>query len=90
MVETSHSTSSNHASPSVTKLNFILEDIPPTKWPERVQEFNAWLKTRKLTEKSNYIILIEFVSRFTGMLRDWWISISQTDHTQILILQDFL
>ncbi|KAH1083482.1 hypothetical protein J1N35_023243 [Gossypium stocksii] len=56
--------------PSIGRMTFTLDDIPPEKWPARIQEFHSWLDTRKLTEESNYNILLEFVSRFMEMLRD--------------------
>ncbi|XP_052486264.1 COP1-interactive protein 1-like [Gossypium raimondii] len=55
---------------SVSKIVFTLDDIPTNKWPERLQEFHPWLESRRLTEESHYNILMEFVSRFTGMLKD--------------------
>ncbi|KAK9043869.1 hypothetical protein V6N11_072193 [Hibiscus sabdariffa] len=61
------------------KHTFTLDDIPSTRWPQRLQEFQAWMDTQKLTRESNYEILSEFVSRFTGILRDWWNTLSQPD-----------
>ncbi|KAK9011413.1 hypothetical protein V6N11_044264 [Hibiscus sabdariffa] len=45
------------------KHKFTLDDIPSTRWPQRFQEFHAWMDTQKLTRESNYEILTEFVSR---------------------------
>ncbi|KAG8492316.1 hypothetical protein CXB51_009828 [Gossypium anomalum] len=73
---------------SIGRTTFTLDDLPPSKWPDRIQEFHSWIETRKLTEDSNYNILMEFVSRFTGMLRDWWNSIDQHNQMQFLVLQD--
>ncbi|KAG8492315.1 hypothetical protein CXB51_009806 [Gossypium anomalum] len=73
---------------SIGRTTFTLDDLPPSKWPDRIQEFHSWLETRKLTEDSNYNILMEFVSRFTGILRDWWNSIDQHNQMQFLVLQD--
>ncbi|KAK8479892.1 hypothetical protein V6N11_074086 [Hibiscus sabdariffa] len=47
------------------------------------------MDTQKLTRESNYEILTEFVSRFTGTLRDWWNSLSQQDHVAFLTRQNF-
>ncbi|KAK8575414.1 hypothetical protein V6N12_063087 [Hibiscus sabdariffa] len=69
---------------------FTLDDIPSTRWPQRFQEFQAWMDTQKLTRESNYEILTEFVSRFTGILRDWWNSLSQPDQVAFLTRQSFL
>ncbi|KAK8555333.1 hypothetical protein V6N12_009481 [Hibiscus sabdariffa] len=68
---------------------FTLYDIPSTRWPQRFQEFHAWMDTQKLTRESNYEILTEFVSRFTGTLRDWWNSLSQQDQVAFLTRQNF-
>ncbi|KAE8667738.1 hypothetical protein F3Y22_tig00112383pilonHSYRG00545 [Hibiscus syriacus] len=68
---------------------FTLDDIPVSRWPQRFQEFHSWMETHKLTRDSNYDILTEFVSRFTGVLRDWWMSIPQGDQIQFLVQQDF-
>lgn len=72
-----------------TKMVFTLDDIPINRWPERLQEFHSMLYTRKLIEESHYNILTEFVSRFTGMLKDWWNSVAQPDQLQFLVLTDF-
>ncbi|KAK8515574.1 hypothetical protein V6N12_075610 [Hibiscus sabdariffa] len=71
------------------KHTFTLDDIPSTRWPQRLQEFQAWMDTQKLTRESNYEILSEFVSRFTGMLRDWWNTLSQPDQVVFLTRQSF-
>ncbi|KAL4388769.1 hypothetical protein GQ457_09G024330 [Hibiscus cannabinus] len=68
---------------------FTLDDIPSTRWPQRLQEFQAWMETQKLTRESNYEILSEFVSRFTGTLRDWWNTVSQPDQVIFLTRQNF-
>ncbi|KAK9025606.1 hypothetical protein V6N11_038467 [Hibiscus sabdariffa] len=68
---------------------FTLDDIPSTRWAQRLQEFQAWMDTQKLTRESNYEILAEFVSRFTGTLRDWWNSLSQPDQVAFLTRQSF-
>ncbi|KAK8314242.1 hypothetical protein V6Z12_D01G158900 [Gossypium hirsutum] len=53
-----------------------------------LKEFHDWLETRRLIEEGHYNILLEFVSRFTGMLKGWWNSISQADQMQFLVLKD--
>ncbi|KAH1067454.1 hypothetical protein J1N35_032441 [Gossypium stocksii] len=78
---------STHRS-SLGRTTFTLDDIPQKRWPDRIQEFHSWLETHKLTEVSNYNILMDFVSRFTGMLKDWWNSVTQHDQIQFLVLQD--
>ncbi|KAK8539398.1 hypothetical protein V6N12_043024 [Hibiscus sabdariffa] len=71
------------------KYNFTIEDIPVAKWAQRFQEFHSWMETQKLTRESHYDILAEFVSRFTGVLRDWWETVSPGDQMQFLVQQDF-
>ncbi|KAK8596538.1 hypothetical protein V6N12_065024 [Hibiscus sabdariffa] len=83
-----------HPTPPLFQINsgkhiFTLDDIPSTRWPQRFQEFHAWMDTQKLTRESNYEILTEFVSRFTGTLRDWWNSLSQQDQVAFLTRQNF-
>ncbi|KAK8972710.1 hypothetical protein V6N11_012904 [Hibiscus sabdariffa] len=68
---------------------FTLDDIPSTRWPQRLQEFQAWMDTQKLTRESNYEILSEFISRFTRILRDWWNTLSQPDQVVFLTRQSF-
>ncbi|MBA0727838.1 hypothetical protein Golax_000790, partial [Gossypium laxum] len=89
MIEAAEPSNARH-SPHVSggKMIFTLDDIPTNKWPERLQEFHAWLETKRLTEKSHYNILMEFVSRFAGMLKDWWNPISQEYQMQFLVLTD--
>ncbi|KAK8997884.1 hypothetical protein V6N11_012420 [Hibiscus sabdariffa] len=72
-----------------TKYIFTLDDIPVSKWAQRFQEFHSWMETQKLTRESNYEILTEFVSRFIGVLRDWWSTIPPGDQMQFLVQQDF-
>ncbi|KAE8719974.1 hypothetical protein F3Y22_tig00109923pilonHSYRG00045 [Hibiscus syriacus] len=68
---------------------FTLDDILVSRWSQRFQEFHSWMETQKLTRDSNYDILTEFVSRFTRVLRDWWMPIPQGDQMQFLVQQDF-
>ncbi|KAG8483875.1 hypothetical protein CXB51_022610 [Gossypium anomalum] len=86
--ESSTTQTSNAPHKSPVGRTFTLDDLPPERWPERLQEFHSWLETKKLTEESNYNILIEFVSRFTRMLRDWWNSINRQHQMQFLVLQN--
>ncbi|KAK8498079.1 hypothetical protein V6N11_010146 [Hibiscus sabdariffa] len=52
------------------KYNFTIDDILVLRWSQRFQEFHSWMDTQKLSRESHYDILTEFVSRFTGVLRD--------------------
>ncbi|GMN66642.1 hypothetical protein TIFTF001_035709 [Ficus carica] len=65
---------------------FILDDIPPSKWRDRFQELKAWLilKVQKPNAQSCQILL-QFVSRFVGILQDWWMSLGE--YRQLMFLQ---
>ncbi|KAK9006525.1 hypothetical protein V6N11_035561 [Hibiscus sabdariffa] len=71
------------------KYNFTIDDIPVSRWSQRFQEFHSWMDTQKLSRESHYDILTEFVSRFTGVLRDRWGTVSPGDQMQFLVQQDF-
>ncbi|GMN28523.1 hypothetical protein TIFTF001_041183 [Ficus carica] len=63
-----------------------LDDIPPSKWRDRFQEFNAFLFLQVQKPNSQIgKILLDFVSRFTGILYDWWISLGE--YRQLMFLQ---
>ncbi|KAG8489635.1 hypothetical protein CXB51_017679 [Gossypium anomalum] len=61
---------------SIGRTTFTIDDLPPAKWPDRIQKFHSWLETRKLTEDSNYNILMKFRSRYHHESRrptsEWW------------------
>ncbi|KAK8522917.1 hypothetical protein V6N12_056610 [Hibiscus sabdariffa] len=62
-----------------------------TTKPKRLTpyELREYIRKQKLTRESNYEILTEFVSRFTGTLRYWWNSVSQPDQVYFLTRQSF-
>ncbi|KAL5577277.1 hypothetical protein UlMin_018976 [Ulmus minor] len=64
---------------------FTLDDLPPSKWRTRFQEFKAWtlLEAQKPRAQSR-TILLQFVSRFTGILQDWWINLEEYRQIQFL------
>jgi len=45
--------------------------------------------TKNLVEREKYIILLEFTSRFSCILRDWWTAIGVADRNFFLTSQDF-
>ncbi|KAK0607802.1 hypothetical protein LWI29_020769 [Acer saccharum] len=52
---------------------FTLDDTSPGSWRTRVSEMSAWLDLQLAKSEQNLeSILREFVSRFTGSLRDWY------------------
>ncbi|PKI46084.1 hypothetical protein CRG98_033539 [Punica granatum] len=70
--------------PTRGNLIFTLDDILYSKWPDRLQEFLAYLTTRALTVRDNHELMIDFVSRFTGTLWICWIEL--TDQDQVLFI----
>ncbi|PKI60789.1 hypothetical protein CRG98_018778 [Punica granatum] len=73
------------AAPSKGNLVFTLNEIPYSRWPDRLQEFLAYLTTRALTVESNHDLMSDFVSRFTGTLRNWWTDLGEHEQVQFLI-----
>ncbi|GMN47840.1 hypothetical protein TIFTF001_017025 [Ficus carica] len=65
---------------------FTLDDIPPSKWRDRFQEFKAFLvlQIQKPNSQSG-AILLNFVSRFVEILQDWWMSLGE--YRQLIFLQ---
>ncbi|OWM85509.1 hypothetical protein CDL15_Pgr019133 [Punica granatum] len=58
------------AAPTRGNLVFTLDDIPYSKWPDRLQKFLAYLTTRALTVRDNHELMTDSVSWFTGTLRN--------------------
>ncbi|KAH0652698.1 hypothetical protein KY289_030376 [Solanum tuberosum] len=58
-------------------------------WPQRIQDFYTWMVTKNLVKREKYMILSEFTSRFSGILRDWWTTIGVADINLFLTSQDF-
>ncbi|KAH9649408.1 hypothetical protein KPL70_025976 [Citrus sinensis] len=65
---------------------FTFDDLPPARWRECLQELSAWLDLQMVKPDAELsTVLKEFVSRFTGSLRDWFDSLGQ--YRQLLYLQ---
>ncbi|KAH9698092.1 hypothetical protein KPL71_023879 [Citrus sinensis] len=65
---------------------FTFDDLPPARWHERLQELSAWLDLQMVKPDVELsAVLKEFVSRFTGSLRDWFDSLGQ--YRQLLYIQ---
>ncbi|GMN56938.1 hypothetical protein TIFTF001_026049 [Ficus carica] len=61
-------------------------DIPPSQWRDRFQEFKAFLFLQiQKPHAQTREILLDFASRFTGILSDWWISLGE--YRQLMFLQ---
>ncbi|KAH0655352.1 hypothetical protein KY285_030234 [Solanum tuberosum] len=68
---------------------FSLDDVKVAAWPQGIQDFYTWMVTKNLVEREKYVILLEFTSRFSGILRDWWTAIGVADRNFFLTSQDF-
>ncbi|XP_048234289.1 uncharacterized protein LOC125370900 [Ricinus communis] len=67
----------NHAGPW-----FTFDDLPPSKWKDKLSEFLAWIDLQMTLEGATLKkVLAEFVIRFTGSLRDWFQS--QPEYTRL-------
>ena len=55
---------------------FTFDDIPSSKWCERLTEMSAWIDLQMLRAgATTQSVLREFATRFTGALRDWFDSL---------------
>ncbi|PKI49695.1 hypothetical protein CRG98_029940 [Punica granatum] len=72
------------AAPTKGNLVFTLYDIPYSKWPDRLQEFLAYLTTRALTIHDKNKLMSDFVSRFTETLRNWWTGLTDQEQVQFI------
>ncbi|KAH0729898.1 hypothetical protein KY289_001086 [Solanum tuberosum] len=68
---------------------FTLDDVKVAAWPQRIQYIYTWMVTKNLVEWEKYMILSEFTSRFSIILRDWWIAIGVADRNFFPTSQDF-
>ncbi|GMN65887.1 hypothetical protein TIFTF001_034955 [Ficus carica] len=63
-----------------------LNDIPPSQWRDGFHEFKAFLFLQVQKPHSQpREILLDFASRFTGILYDWWVSLGE--YKQLMFLQ---
>ncbi|KAK9192894.1 hypothetical protein WN944_003587 [Citrus x changshan-huyou] len=91
--ETGESSQSVPLLPKVSKpsngLWFTFDDIPTTKWRERLQELSAWINLQMLApDATTQSVLREFSTRFTGSLRDWFDSLRQYRQLQFIQIPD--
>ncbi|KAK0574989.1 hypothetical protein LWI29_032165 [Acer saccharum] len=64
---------------------FTLDDTSPGSWGTRVSEMSAWLDLQLAKSEQNLeSILREFVSRFTGSLRDWYQALGEYRQLQFV------
>ena len=82
-----------HTGPSNQKSSngpwFTFDDIPSSKWRDRLNEMSAWIDLQMLrlgvTTES---VLREFTTRFTGALRDWFDSLGRYRQSQFVDLPE--
>ncbi|KAJ0806102.1 hypothetical protein HanPI659440_Chr02g0085821 [Helianthus annuus] len=75
----------NERSPPNTdsKQQFTFDDILPTKWRDRSIEMLTWC-TAELQYYSIDMVIKRFLARCQGRLRDWYVSLGEYRHTNIL------
>ncbi|KAH9792689.1 hypothetical protein KPL71_004228 [Citrus sinensis] len=66
---------------------FTFDDIPIVKWREKLSEMSAWVDLQMIRPGETIeSILMEFVTRFTGSLRDWFDSLGPYRQLQFVQL----
>ncbi|KAK3222091.1 hypothetical protein Dsin_009116 [Dipteronia sinensis] len=81
---------------------FQLDDSSPDSWRKKISEMSAWLDLQmEKSEQNLEAILREFVSQFTGFLRDWYQALGEyrqlqfarslsTSHAIGILFREFL
>jgi len=68
---------------------FTFDDIPSSKWRDRLNEMSAWIDLQMLRPgATTQSVLREFATRFTGALRDWFDSLGQYRQLQFVQLPE--
>ncbi|KDP34893.1 hypothetical protein JCGZ_09181 [Jatropha curcas] len=66
---------------------FTLDDVPPSKWRNKILEFNAWLDLQMVDPRADLkTVLTEFTSRFTGSIQEWFSSLSEYSKKQFVTI----
>ncbi|QHO19813.1 polyprotein [Arachis hypogaea] len=64
---------------------FTFDDIPPVRYRERLNEFSAWIKTTMANPNlSSRQVLLDFINRMTGNLREWANNLSEYERLQLI------
>ncbi|QHO24510.1 Polyprotein [Arachis hypogaea] len=59
---------------------FTFDDIPPSRYGERLNEFGAWIEINMVNPNlSSRQVLADFINRMTGNLREWINNLSEKD-----------
>ncbi|ESQ51075.1 hypothetical protein EUTSA_v10023188mg, partial [Eutrema salsugineum] len=65
---------------------FSFDNVPPSKWRDKIYEMHAWLTEQLLNPGDTLPTVIDkLISKFHGRLRQWWISLG--DYRQLQIRQ---
>ncbi|XP_024014520.1 uncharacterized protein LOC112088468 [Eutrema salsugineum] len=65
---------------------FSFDNVPPSKWRDKIYEMHAWLTEQLLNPGATLPTVIDkIISKFHGRLRQWWISLG--DYRQLQIRQ---
>ncbi|KAI9127588.1 hypothetical protein K1719_000581 [Acacia pycnantha] len=68
---------------------FTFDDLPYEKWRSRLQEFSTWIDLQITAQQIPLRqALQEFVSRFTGTLREWFQNMSPYEKLQAVQVED--
>ncbi|KAH9780635.1 hypothetical protein KPL71_008147 [Citrus sinensis] len=66
---------------------FTFDDIPTVKWREKLSEMSAWVDLQMIRSGATIeSVLKEFVTHFTGSLRDWFDSLGPYRQLQFVQL----
>ena len=68
---------------------FTFDDIPSSKWRDRLNEMSAWIDLQMLRPgATTESVLREFTTRFTGALSDWFDSLGPYRQLQFVQLPE--
>ncbi|KAH9671306.1 hypothetical protein KPL70_017324 [Citrus sinensis] len=68
---------------------FTFDDLPSHKWRDRLNEMSVWIDLQMLRPgATTQSVLREFVTRFTGALRDWFDSLGRYRQSQFVDLPE--
>ncbi|KAK1406173.1 hypothetical protein QVD17_41461 [Tagetes erecta] len=69
-----------------SKIKFTFDDIPPSKWLDRSIEMLTWCEA-ELQYYDIAMVIKRFLARCQGRLRDWYLSLGEYRHLQLLQCQ---
>nr|XP_025702627.1 uncharacterized protein LOC112803345 [Arachis hypogaea] len=64
---------------------FTFDDIPPARYRERLNEFNAWIETTMANPNlTSSQVLADFINRMIGNLQEWVNNLSEYERLQLI------